>query len=56
MKRLPDVMCFIGLAMIGAGLWIVYPPLMLVVIGTLMVCAGVWSHITSTRVKQEQPK
>lgn len=56
MMRSPDVLCVAGLAMIGYGLWIVHPSLMLVVMGGVLVSVGVWSHIRSTRTKQEQTK
>ena len=40
-----DVMALVGLGLLGAGLWMVWPPLALMVVGGLLLAlglAGAW--------------
>jgi len=36
----PDVMALAGLGLLGAGLWMVWPPLALMVVGGLLLALG----------------
>ena len=41
MRRLPDCLCAAGLALVALALWLVYPPLAIGMLGSLLLSAGV---------------
>lgn len=51
MKRVPDIFCVIGAAMLLAGLWLVHPAAMLCAGGAGLIAAGVFAH----RGRNRQP-
>jgi hypothetical protein len=42
---LPDLLAFVGLALLGTGLWMLHPAASLVTIGLLLLAAAVWTTL-----------
>ncbi len=42
---LPDVLIFVGLALFGVGLWLIWPPIALVVIGLALLVTGLVAEL-----------
>jgi hypothetical protein len=40
-----DVLSVAGLILIGVGCWLVYPPAGLIVVGALLLAAGIGGHL-----------
>lgn len=47
MKRLPDILCALGVLMVSAGLWLFHPAAMLCVVGAGLIAAGVFAYRTT---------
>lgn len=39
-----DVLAVVGIALLGVGLWWVYPPVALIVVGSLLVKLAIWGR------------
>jgi hypothetical protein len=42
----------VGLASVGVGCWLIYPPLALIVVGTIFMAAAILIHILDLRRKR----
>lgn len=51
--RLADTLCFLGLTLLAFAAWLVYPPLSIAGVGSVLLGAGVILH---RRLPQEPPK
>lgn len=49
MKRVPDVLCLSGVAMVSVGLWLVHPSAMLCIVGAGLVAGGVFAYRVKNR-------
>jgi hypothetical protein len=56
MNRVPDVLCFVGLAMVSAGLWLVHPSAMLCVVGSGLIVGGVFAYRVNKRPTGGKPQ
>lgn len=41
MPDLHDILALIGVALLGAGVWWIYPPAALILVGALMIVVGI---------------
>jgi len=49
-----DIMAIVGLGTLGAGLWMISPPLSLSVVGTIVLLGGVLGSMWRARKKSER--
>ena len=43
-EEVRDASALAGVALIGAGLWWMYPPAALIVVGAMVLLAALWGH------------
>lgn len=51
-----DTMGFVGMFMLGYGLWLVYPPAMFIGIGGLLIIFAIFSMRDNMKQPNQQPR
>jgi hypothetical protein len=54
MKWITDVFIALGLALIFIGLWLIYPPAALIVLGVLLLAAGILGGWMASGLRRRQ--
>lgn len=43
LEYLDDVLVIVGTALVGVGVWLIYPPAALIVVGAVMLAIGLYA-------------
>lgn len=53
---LADGFCLVGLGLVGAGVWMIYPPAALIVVGAALFILGLIGSLPPTKIDHPQDK